>query len=128
MPEGFYERPDRLWVIPVVFTPVDQLNSVPDPSHRGVTLGGAPLTAIVQSRWEAARANVFAQLRVVQAVYEDRLQDPNTGASRGSFGIASWNPASKQVEVLSPGDPDGRPQAPRGRNGIVRSLLGHAVR
>ncbi len=102
VPAGFYERPERVWVLPVVFTPADQTGAIPDPANPGFALDGTPVASATQRLWDAARANMIAQLRVTRAVYEDRLGDPSTGESRGTFGIASWNAATNAVEACSP--------------------------
>jgi len=104
VPEGFYERPERVRVLPVFLAPSDQMGLIPDPDAPGRSLTGNPLAD--PDQYEAAATNLMGQLQVAQAVYDHRLSDPISGDSRGTFEIAAYNQVTRAVEVFDPTNND----------------------
>jgi hypothetical protein len=101
IPDDPFERPERVYVLPVFVVPSDRTHLVE--SGRGRDLDGQPMSAAARDAFRAARANLVAHLRVAQEKYRLMLEHPAApivDIDRGTFALASWNAGLERPEAV----------------------------
>jgi hypothetical protein len=80
-PTWSFVRPERVYVLPVLWVPADELG--------------------VQRSADAAKAkhNLAIQLRTAQAKYRSMMRDYTTATDRGTFALATWDGSASQARV-----------------------------
>ena len=100
VPQGHLDRPEGLWILPVLLVPSDGGHLAPDPESPGFDFNGnlwdadcrfSPGESCAASRYEATRNNFGVHLQMARWKYRQMLSHPTTGAPRGTFRVAGWD-------------------------------------
>jgi len=94
VPGDDFAMPQHVYVLPVLLVPSDQSHLVEDPAEPGKDLSGNAMNAARLEEFRHGRQNLSVHLHMARRKYAAMLRNPVTGASRGTFRLASWNHAT----------------------------------
>ncbi|MEM7048568.1 MAG: hypothetical protein AAF604_02865 [Acidobacteriota bacterium] len=96
VPSSALLPPARVFVLPVVLVPADQLHLV-EAGTSGRDLVRRPMRSSHRDEFRRGRQNLGIFLRMAQRKYRAMLRHPTLGTDRGTFRLASWQ--GRAVEV-----------------------------
>ena len=98
IPSSPFERPERLYVLPVIVAPAGQGHWLPQPDRPWLNLDGGVFTGGPSNSGETyadlyspAANNLSAHLHTARLMYERMMRNPLNGQSRGTFSLARWD-------------------------------------
>lgn len=103
-PGDVFAMPGKSYVLPVMLVPSDYWNQAPAPDGLHDLAGGSWNTSSPgYAAFYAVRNNLSVLIHQSRAFYANKLKNPKTGVSRGTFAVASWsNTAGAAFEVTAP--------------------------